>query len=76
MADFECSTIDELTNKVVTNYSNKILLIYANNGIGKTRTSYCLRKRFKPDEVLCFSAFLKNILFGIMIVKMKNIIYK
>ncbi len=60
MADFECSTIDELTNKIVTNYSNKILLIYANNGIGKTRTSYCLRKKFKSNEVLCFSAFFEE----------------
>ncbi len=60
MADFECATIEKLTNKIVADYSNKILLIYANNGIGKTRTSYCLRKKFQPDEVLCFSAFFEE----------------
>ena len=60
MNDFECSTIEELTNKIVADYSNKTLLIYANNGIGKTRTSYCLRKKFQPDTVLCFSAFFEE----------------
>lgn len=60
MDDFDCSTIEKLTNKIVADYSNKILLIYANNGIGKTRTSYCLRKKFQPDEVLCFSAFFEE----------------
>ena len=60
MTDFECSTINELANEIVTNYNNKILLIYANNGIGKTRTSYYLKEKFDNDEVLCFSAFFEE----------------
>ena len=58
MNNFE--TIDDLVNEIVTNYNNKILLIYANNGVGKTRTSYLLREKFNNDEILCFSAFFEE----------------
>lgn len=60
MSDFMFLTIDELTNEIITNCCNKILLVYANNGVGKTRTSYSLRGKFNSEEVLCFSAFFEE----------------
>lgn len=60
MSDISYLTIDKLANDIVSNYHNKILLVYANNGIGKTRTSYALRRKFDNNEVLCFSAFFEE----------------
>ena len=60
MSDIVCSNIEKVADGIINDYSNKILLVYANNGIGKTRTSYLLRKKFKSDEVLCFSAFFEE----------------
>lgn len=60
MNDVVCSNINEITDKIIESYYNKTLLVYANNGIGKTRTSYLLRSKFNSDEVLCFSAFFEE----------------
>lgn len=55
------NSIDEIATYLKEQRENKTTLIYATNGIGKTRTSYSLRNKFDSSKTLCYSAFYEEI---------------
>lgn len=53
-------TIDELVKSIIAYKSNSTLLIYANNGVGKTTLSDKIRNLIGDDKAISFSAFFEE----------------
>ena len=68
-------TIEELAQEIVINKNNSTLLIYANNGTGKTTLSNKIKELYNEQNILCFSSFLKSIFHGHTPVKMLSHVY-
>lgn len=53
-------TIEELAQEIVINKNNSTLLIYANNGTGKTTLSNKIKELYNEQNILCFSSFFEE----------------
>lgn len=53
--------LENLALKTVTESGNRSLIFFAHNSVGKTTLSRSIEKRKKPDELLCFNAFVEEI---------------
>ena len=55
------NTIDDISTYFVDNFSNRSLLLYANNAIGKTSLSRAIAKNIlSNNNTLCYNAFFEE----------------
>ena len=52
--------ISELAEEIIDKSSNKNLLVFANNSVGKTSLSKCITDLKELDEVFCYNAFVEE----------------
>lgn len=54
------NNISELAEKIIVEDSNKTLLIFASNSVGKTTLSKCICDLKEFDEYFCFNTFIEE----------------
>ena len=52
--------ISNLAAEIIDKSSNKSLLVFANNSVGKTSLSKCITDLKEPNEVFCYNAFVEE----------------
>lgn len=52
--------ISELADEIIDKSSNRNLLIFANNSVGKTSLSKCITDLKEPNEIFCYNAFVEE----------------
>jgi len=54
------NNIAELSEKIVSDCSNKTLLVFANNSVGKTTLSKCISDLKEFDEYFCLNTYIEE----------------